>query len=135
MAVLAIGLELGNLRRVVRFHPVHALPQIVRHVAVGKILSGHDRKPVQVADLGAVDVFYLTVGHLAHIAVTPDAGYRAVDRLMKSGGINVIVVKRSRLIIYSEPAVLVTKKAILRITGKQFRTVREKESEQAEAKR
>jgi len=44
---------------------------------------------------------------------------------MKSRGINVIVVKRSGFIIHSEPAVLMTKKAILRITGKKFRTVRE----------
>jgi hypothetical protein len=36
---------------------------------------------------------------------------------MKKPGINIIIVERSRLIIHPEPAVLMTKKAILRIAG------------------
>jgi hypothetical protein len=125
MTVFAIGFELDNLRRVIRFYTVHALLQIVRHLLVGKIFSAHDRKPVQVADLGTVDVFNLAVRHLANVAMAPNAGYRSVDRLMKKIGINIIVVQCALVIVYPEPPVFVAEKAILRITGKKFRTVRE----------
>jgi hypothetical protein len=134
VTVLAIGFELGHLRRVIRLHAVHALLEIVSHLAMGKILSGHDRKTVQVADRGAVDSFNLAVGHLADVAVAPDAGHRTVDRLMKKTLVDIIVVQRSRFIIYPEPPVLVTEKAILRIAGKQVRAVTGKHSKQTETK-